>query len=80
MLTFVIVANLKGSIYVNNAILGAVEGVANFCGIWAIKIGRRKAIVIAYIIAAVAMLVLCFVQGELHSLLSALYLKCLLNS
>ncbi|KAF6036483.1 Orct [Bugula neritina] len=58
------VGNLQGSIYVNNAILGAVELVANFLAIWVIKIGRRRAILLSFLIATLSMLAICFAQGS----------------
>ena len=47
----------------NNAILGGVELVANTAGVWVVKIGRRPAIIVSFVIGAVAMAAICFVQG-----------------
>lgn len=58
-----VTANLEGSIYINNAILGGVELVANVVAIWIVKIGRRPAIVGSFFIAFASMVAMIFAQG-----------------
>ncbi|XP_067950167.1 organic cation transporter protein-like isoform X1 [Watersipora subatra] len=58
------VSNLEGSIYVNNAILGAVELVANGLCIFVVKFGRRPAIFTMFTIALAAMFAIIFAQGS----------------
>ena len=61
---FYLTDNLPGSIYVNNAILGGVELVANVVAIWIVKLGRRPAIVGSFAISAASMLAICFAQSK----------------
>lgn len=59
-----VAANMKGDIYINNAIFGGVELLANTGGIFMVKLGRRPAIVTSFVSAAFAMVALCFSQGK----------------